>query len=566
MRKPPGLVVLAGALTTIAIIAQMAALSWVIAHVFPHRETLGMVFPALLALLAAGVIRALLTGVREYAAREAATRTERTLRTRLFEHLLRLGPAFTRNERTGELITLAVSGLERVGVYVSRYLPQITLSVVSPLLIAAAILPFDTLSAVLLLLTAPVIPALMIFAGSYAKEHIDAQWLALTRMSAHFLDAVQGMTTLVLFGRAQAETERVGRISERFRERSLKALRAAFISGFLLEFMTAVAIGIIAVELGVRLLNGAIPFERALFILLLAPEFYRPLRELGIQRHAGMEGKTALARYEDVMRTPVPVRAPVLAVEPPVTPLEVTLSNVTYTYPDAREPALRGVSLTLEPGMLTALVGPSGAGKSTLAQLLLRFLDPASGEIYVNGLPLSDLSPDVWRRFVAVVPQRPYLFAGTVRENLLLARPEATDKAIRAAAHEAGADDFIETLPLGYETRLGERGARLSAGQAQRIAIARAFLKDAPLLIMDEPTSHLDPESETAIREATERLTRNRTALIIAHRISTVATAERIAVLDSGQIVESGTHAALCAHGGAYARLTNGHGRVEVAL
>lgn len=575
MRKPPQyvpgearlpllLAVLLGLLATAAIILQMGLLSWIIARVFLNRSTLSDVMPAMLGLLAAGVLRAALTGAREYAAREASTRVERTLRLDLIRHLLRAGPAFTRLERTGELVTLATAGLERVDVYISRYLPQVALSAGSPLLIAAVIFPFDTLSAVLLLVTAPIIPVLMVFAGSYAQDHIDRQWIALSRMGAHFLDSVQGLGTLVLFGRGRDEVERVARISERYRQRSLKALRSAFVSGFTLEFMTAVAIGIIAVELGIRLLNGAMPFDRALFILLLTPEFYRPLRDLGMRRHAGMEGKTALTRYTEVTSAPAVAWNAAPAGSLPRAPFTISLVGVTYRYAGAAQPALRDLTLTLHPATVTALVGPTGAGKSTLAQLIMRILEPDEGEIRVNGLPLRDLSPDVWRRFVAVVPQRPYLFAGTLRENVLMAHPDASDESLREALRIAGAEAFVHALPHKYETLLGERGARLSAGEAQRIAIARAILKDAPLLIMDEPTSHLDPESEAAVREAMTYLTRHRTVLVIAHRINTVATAQQIAVLDAGRITQIGTHDSLLASGGLYAQLVRGSSKIEV--
>ena len=550
-----------GMLGAVATIAQMVSLSLVVDRVFLAGESLASVRSLLLLLLGVVVLRSGLLWLREIVAQRGAVRVKNELRERLFAHLMRLGPGYTGGERTGELAATAVEGVERLDAYVGRYLPQMALSVLVPLLIFAYLLSVDPISAVLLLATAPAIPVLMVLVGSHAEEQMQGQWAALSRMSAHFLDVLQGLPTLKIFGRGAAEREQVAQISDEFRERTLKVLRYAFLSGFVLEFIATLSIALVAVALGVRLLMGNIPFEAAFLVLLLAPEFFRPLRELGVHRHAGIEGKTSADRVFEILDTSAPVSETSDATNRPSGPLSIEFNEVSYCYPGSEQPALSGVDLTLPAGTCTALVGRSGAGKSTLVNLLVRFLDPDDGYISANGIPIDELSVEGWRENVALVPQQPYLFYGSVLENIRLARPGATREEIERAAELAGASEFIERLPRGYDTEVGERGIRLSGGEAQRAAIARAFLKDAPVLIMDESTSSLDPESERLIGDALMRLMRDRTVLIIAHRLNTVYRADRIAVLQAGRLAEVGTHAELIKRGGPYAHLVGTYRR-----
>jgi ATP-binding cassette, subfamily C, bacterial CydD len=561
-RIPParlylGSTVLIGLLVAVVTVAQMAFLSEIVDLVFLKGGGRERVVTLLLLLTGTAILRAGLLWIRETTAQQGAVRVKSDLRERLFAHVLRLGPAYARSERTGELTTTLTEGVERLDPYFARYLPQVLLSAVVPLLVVTYILPRDIASAVLLVVTAPVIPVMMVLVGSYAEEHTRRQWLALSRMGAHFLDALQGLPTLKAFGRVAAEEEKVERVSGEFRERTLKVLRYAFLSGLVLEFMTAAAIALVAVVLGVRLINGAISFQDAFLVLLLTPEFYRPLRELGIHRHAGMEGKAAAERIFEILDSPV--LADGTLQESPSGELEVSFSGVRFTYPGRDLPALDGLTLILPAGSRTAVVGRSGSGKSTLVGLLLRFLDPDAGVISANGVPVEDLPAGAWREHVALVPQRPHLFYGSVLENIRLARPDASRAEAERAAELAGAAEFIRRMPHGYDTQIGERGQRLSGGEAQRLAIARAFLKDAPLLVMDEPTSSLDPESERLVRDALDRLAQGRTSLIVAHRLNTVSTADRIIVLHEGRVAETGTHAGLLERNGHYSLLAGAY-------
>lgn len=544
------------------VVLQAFVLSRVVSQVFLHGQTLGGAASWLAAFLLIALARAALVWAGEVTANRAAGRVKRNVRERCLAHLFGLGPAYTRGERTGELVNTAVEGIESLDAYFSQYLPQLALTALVPVTFLVLIFPLDLLSAVVLLLTAPIIPVFMILIGNLADSLTRKQWQALSRMSAHFLDMIQGLTTLKLFGRAREQAQVIAAISDRFRDTTLGVLRVAFLSALVQEMVATLSTAIVAVEIGLRLLYGRLSFEQALFVLILAPEFYLPFRQLGVRFHASLSGVAAARRIFEILDTET--RKPSdLANQIPLSPpplVSLSLQDIHYSYDDGERPALNGISFTIGSGQRVALVGPSGAGKSTVAQLLLRFIEPQRGEIRVNGMRLADVPAAEWRKQVAWVPQTPYLFNLSAAENIRLARPQATPDDMIHAAQQAHAHEFIAALPQGYDTLIGERGARLSGGQAQRIALARAFLRDAPLLILDEATSNLDPETEDLIRGATERLMQGRMTLVIAHRLSTVYRADHIVVLDGGRVVEAGTHAALFAQNGVYRRLASACG------
>lgn len=552
------LVVTAGLGLAVGLIAVLQAryLARVVNGVFLDQRDLAGVWPWLLALLGLIIFRAALVWVNEVVAHRAAAKIKETLRRELLDHLLTLGPLHARGERTGELVNLLVEGVESLEDYFARYLPQLFLAALIPLLILGFVFPLDVTSGFILLFTAPLIPLFMILIGKWAENLTERQWETFSRLSAHFLDVLQGLTTLKLFGRSRGQVEVIARISNSFRETTLGVLRVAFLSALVLEFLATISTALVAVALGLRLVYGRIPFEQAFFLLLLAPEFYLPLRLLGSQFHAGLAGVSAANRIFEVLETPVPA-GPMDEGRsfPRGREVSIDLSGVCYVYPDGALPALQEISFGIKPGEQVALVGPSGAGKSTVAHLLLGFVEPDRGMIQVNGIPLGQIAAAAWRQQVSLVPQNPYLFYGTVADNILLGRPGASFDEMKEAAKLSGAHEFIMELPQGYDTHVGEQGTRLSGGQAQRLAIARAFLKDAPLLILDEPTAGLDPASQLVVQQALERLVQGRTVLVIAHRLSTVYQASRILVLDQGQLVEAGPHKELMQAQGLYYRL-----------
>jgi ATP-binding cassette subfamily C protein CydD len=513
-------------------VLQAYALSQTISRVFLDRQTLADVRVLLVALLGLAIARAVLLWGGEVAANHVAGQIKTELRARLFAHLLALGPAYTRDEQSGELVNTMVEGIEALDAYFSQYLPQLALSALVPISILVFVFPLDALSGVVLLGTAPLIPFFMVLIGKLAAMQSRRQWTALSHMSAHFLDVLQGLTTLKLFGRSRDQTQIIARISNRFRKTTMSVLSIAFLSALVLEMLATISTAIVAVEIGLRLLYARLTFAEAFFVLILAPEFYLPLRMLGTRFHAGVSGVTAAERIFEILETPLKdasssappsgqaregEKVPSISLQ--VSSLDslergltggagIRFEDVHYAYDSRDRPALNGVSFGIMPGRKIALVGPSGAGKSTVAQLLLRFLDPTAGRIVVGDMPLSDLPAAAWRAQVAWVPQLPYLFHASVVENIRLARPDALPDEVMQAAQQAHTDEFIRALPDGYDTLIGERGARLSSGQAQRIALARAFLKNAPLLILDEATSNLDPETEAHLQDAIYTLMR----------------------------------------------------------
>ncbi|MDA8219202.1 MAG: thiol reductant ABC exporter subunit CydD [Dehalococcoidales bacterium] len=545
----------AGLLTGVVVVLQAYLLSRVVGQVFLRGQALAEVQPGLAALLLVIVARAVLTGVRETVAQEAAGRVKAWLRERLFGHLLALGPLYASRERTGELANTAVEGIESLDAYFRQYLPNLALAALVPVTILVFVFPLDFISGLVFLLTAPLIPVFMVLIGKMAEALTKRQWGVLSRMSAHFLDVVQGLPTLKMFGSSQAQARIVADVSDRFRRTTLGVLRVAFLSALALEMLATISTAIVAVQVGLRLLYGLLSFEQAFFVLVLAPEFYLPLRALGASFHAGISGVTAAQRVFAILETPAPVGTKTAPSPGPVLRFPIAFADVHFAYDEGRRPALRGVSLTVEEGEKVSLVGPSGAGKSTVARLLLRFGEPDRGEILVGGPPLREVPPGEWRAQVAWVPQRPHLFPGTVADNIRLARPGASLAEVVEAAALARADEFIRDLPDGYETVVGEQGLRLSGGQAQRLAIARAFLKDAPLLLLDEPTANLDLVEEARLQESLGRLLAGRTALIITHRLDTAARADRVVVLAEGRVVEMGPHRQLAAQEGVYRRL-----------
>lgn len=552
-------------LSGLLIVAQSYGITRVIQQVFLEKQALAQVGMLLLAVAAVMLVRALLPWLSEFIAGHTASKAKSLMREMVMKRLFALGPAYASGERSGEVANTLTEGVEALDAFYSQLLPQMIVTFIVPVIILITVFACDMLSGIVLLVTLPILPVFMILIGKSADALTKKQWRTMNQMSAHFLDVLQGLTTLKLFNRSRAQSEIVGRISERYRVLTMKVLRLAFLSSFVMEMGATLSVALVAVEIGLRLLYGTIPFEYAFLVLLLAPEYYQPLRTIGTRFHSSMNSTAAAERIFDILDQPLPEQVQP-STQAPEEPHTLRFDDVSFAYQQEDEEAKRAlsrVSFEAKRGQKIALVGPSGAGKSTLASLLLRFIEPQSGQILVNNTPLRQLSAQEWRRHVAWIPQRPYLFDDSIAENIRFGRPDASLEEIKQAARQARIHDFIESLPQGYDTPIGERGARLSGGQVQRLSLARAFLKQAPILLLDEATANLDSQFEDLIVEELGKLDNNPLLFIIAHRLNTVRQADQILVLNEGRVVEEGTHRQLVTRNGLYCQLLAAYSRDE---
>jgi thiol reductant ABC exporter CydD subunit len=527
-----------GIATAIAVLAQATLLGMIVAEAFAG-SSLGALRPALLLLALTFAARGACGWGMETAGRRAAAGVLSELRLGLLTHRLRSQPTSLDGTSGAEIAAVAVQGIEALEGYFARYLPQVILAVAVPVIVLAWVAALDPLSALIMLVTLPLVPVFMILIGRYTQRRAEERWRALRTLSSHFLDIVRGLPTLRAFGRAEAALAVLRDVDDRYRVTTTQTLRVSFLSGSVLELAATLGVALVAVTAGVRLVDGTVGLQTALTVLVLAPELYLPFRRLGAEYHASADGLAVADRLLELLDQS-PAAVPGGRRLPP-NPADATVrfEGVSFAYRARPAPAVDGLDLDLRPGETVALTGESGAGKSTVAQLLLGLLQPCAGRITVGGVPLDECDQDAWRRLVAWVPQHPTMFHGTVAENIRLGAQDASDAEVRQAARLAQADDLIRALPQGYATVIGDGGRQLSAGERRRVALARALLRDAPLVILDEPTADLDPDTATAVAAAVERICEGRTVLVIAHRHELTVRAGRRLCLTHGGVEES---------------------------
>lgn len=546
-----------GSVNGLLMIGQTALLAFIIDSVvfgdeFADDLVGGNLTAAIFGLVAIVVARAALGYFSECYSRRGAIAIKSNLRAQLLSRLFQLGPAYTQRHGSAKLAHLLHQGVDSLEDYFAGYLPVVAYCSVIPLAILIAVFPVDWQSGLILMLTAPMVPFFMILIGHQAQKLNQQHWSNLLRMSSHFLDIIQGLTQLKIFNASRREIAAVKKISDDYGDQTMAILKVAFLSSFFLEFLASISIALVAVILGFRLYYGNVDYLLALWVLLLAPEFYLPFRQLGAQYHAKMAGVSAAADMVAVLQQPQPSAQDAQQF---TAPFKLEFSQLQFAYPN-RSAALTDINLTLSGTGLYAVIGESGAGKSTLIDMILGFISPDTGELRINNQPLNVANRDSWLQHCSWIAQQGHIFYGSLAFNVAMSE-DYEPQLVLNALQQAGLNELVEQLADGMNSHVGEGGAGLSGGQAQRLALARAFYHQPSVLILDEPSSHLDKDTEQLVSAAINQYAVDHLVIVIAHRLNTVIGAKEIIVLGQGRIIERGNHQQLLDHAGYYASLLN---------
>jgi ATP-binding cassette subfamily C protein CydD len=526
------------------LIAQCRVLAVIVNGVVFGKTPLPQLSASTALLLALIGLRAVLGYCADMQAFQGAERVTESLKQNLLKKIAALGPALLGTEPPGSLVSTMTGAVDALHPYYARYITGMALAGALPLAILLLVFPVDWISGLILLVTAPLIPAFMILIGKGAEEMNRRQWRKLTYMGGYFLDAVQGLTTLKLFRAGKRETARIAQVCEDYRIESMRPLRVAFLSSLVLEFLATVSIAMVAVLVGFRLMWGDIAFLPGFFVLLLTPEFYLPLRRMGSYYHIRMDAMAAAEKIDDLLS--LPQRQKAGQVFPQSRKITLRFDHVALRHED--KTVLENATFDIPAGDCIALTGASGAGKTSLLNLLLKFMESANGSVFANGRDLSTLEPQSWRRHIAWAPQKPHLFQASLMENLCMGQADVDIAQLQELARDFAVDEIAETLPCGYDTVLGDGGARLSGGEIQRIALLRAFLRPAPLLLLDEPTAHLDPAMRGRIRAAIFKHAEGRTVVTATHQPDDIMPGSTVYRLENGRLTLTAEEAGHARH------------------
>lgn len=500
------------------------------------------------------VLRQVLTFMKKKIAFRFSVNTSVQFRESVLKKLFELGPRMVKEQGSGQTITLIMEGTIKFRRYLELFLPKFVNATLIPAFICVFLFFEDIRSSVILIIATPILIVFMILLGLAAKEKANRQYESYEMLSNHFVDSLRGIETLKYLGLSRSHIEKIHFVSERYRKMVMATLRVAFLSTFALDFFTMLSIATVAVFLGLGLINGTMDLKPALTILILAPEYFLPIREVGADYHATLDGKEAGKKIEEILQKET-ARVSKMTVPSWHSTSVLSLKNVCLQFADNSQNTLEMINFTIQGTKKVGIIGTSGAGKSTLIDLLGGFLTPSEGEFLVDGTKMGTLSHEGWQKQMTYIPQHPYLFSDTVYNNIRFYQPAATDDEVEEAAKMAGLTEVISSLPDGFQTRIGDGGRMLSGGQEQRIALARAFLGKRPILLLDEPTAHLDIETEYELKETILHLMKGKLVFFATHRLHWMLEMDEILVLDHGRLVEMGTHQQLLAKQGVYCRL-----------
>lgn len=543
-----------GSFNGLLMIFQTAILAYLIDLVIFSAEESKAYTLTQISMVLVGVIffRAGVAYFSECYSRRGAMLIKANIRSRLLYRLFQLGPAYTQTKGSAKLANLLNQGIDSLEDYFAGYLPVIAYCAVIPIAILIAVFPIDWQSGLILLVTAPMVPFFMILIGHKAQRLNQEHWSKLQRMSSHFLDIIQGLTQLKIFNASRREIAAVKKISDDYGDETMGILKIAFLSSFVLEFLASISIALVAVVLGFRLYYGDVDYVFALWVLLLAPEFYLPFRQLGTQYHAKMAGVSAAEDLVNVLNQTQTKQSSTSKFNSPFT---INIEKAEFAYPE-RTNALTAINTRFSSKGLYAVIGDSGSGKSTLIDMILGFVQPSSGSVLINDVPLTSTNRDAWLQHCGWISQQAEVFHGSLAFNVALSETYDDDQVLEALA-KAGLANYLPSLENGIETQVGESGAGLSGGQVQRLALARVFYHQPDVLILDEPTSHLDKQTEQIVTDSINTYAKAHLVIIIAHRLHTVKNAKNIIVLEQGKIIESGTHQKLLTQNSYYAKQIN---------
>ncbi|MBY0185168.1 thiol reductant ABC exporter subunit CydD [Bacillus aerophilus] len=554
-----GLLALLGIVSIIqgaSIIFQAQWLAHAITTLFDGKSLI-QATPYVLLFLAAFLVRHGLTLMREKVMFTYSSRIGADVRKQLLDQLFRLGPAFTKKKGTGKLVTLAMEGIAQYRQYLQLFLPKMVNMAVIPVMVLVYVWTLDETSAVILIVTLPILIVFMILLGLVAQRKAAKQWRSYEKLSNHFTDSLRGLETLRYLGISKKHSRNIGEVSKRYRKATMSTLKVAFLSSFALDFFSMLSIATVAVFLGLRLIEGDLLLLPALTALMLAPEYFLPVREVGNDYHATLNGKEANEAIQVILEEKGFREQETQSVQLNEwnEQSELTLQDVSVLHDEHAPYSIQDVDLTVKGKKKIGIIGASGSGKSTLTDVLGGFVEPSAGEIILNGKPLAHLQLAAWQKEVVYMPQHPYLFHMTLRENIRFYEPNATDEDVERAVEEAGLSQLVADLSNGLDEVIGEQGRGLSGGQAQRIALARTVLGQRSIMLLDEPTAHLDIETEYELKKTMLPLFENKLVFLATHRLHWMTDMDEIIVMDHGTIAEMGTHESLMERKGVYYQL-----------